>query len=34
MNGAKVKYAIVQIANKTNLMLINRPAHLCDMFTI
>ena len=34
MNGAKVKYAIVQIANKTNLMLINRLAHLCDMFTI
>jgi len=34
MNGAKVKYAFVQIANKINLMLINRLAHLCDMFTI
>jgi len=28
MNGAAVKYAIVQIANEIDLMLINRLAHM------
>jgi len=31
MNGAVVKYAIVQIANESDLMLINRLAHLGDV---
>jgi len=31
MNGAAVKYAIVQIANESDLMLINRLAHFCDV---
>jgi len=30
-NGAGVKYAFVQIANESDLMLINRLAHLCDV---